>query len=76
MREGREVGLAHAIEKDYVSKDEDIIGSDEHYNFFESLITGRDMHNKATPPGDNFKKMFPAQVIKDASMAHCVHKIM
>jgi uncharacterized iron-regulated protein len=76
MREGLEAGLAQAKEKDYVAPNETLIGSEEHYNFFDSLISGRDMNNKNTPPGDQFRKMFPAQVIKDASMAYQVSKLM
>jgi len=52
MREGLETGLAQAREKDYVAPNETLIGSEEHYNFFDSLISGRDMNNKQTPPGD------------------------
>jgi uncharacterized iron-regulated protein len=76
MREGLQAGLAQAKEKDYVAPNETLIGSEEHYNFFDSLISGRDMNNKNTPPGDQFRKMFPAQVIKDASMAYQVSKLM
>lgn len=56
--------------------DADLKGSDDHYNMFESMISGRDMHNASTPPGDQFKKMFPAQVIKDVSMAHKTNQIL
>lgn len=55
---------------------ETLIGSEEHYNYFESLISGRDMHNKATPATESVRKMFPAQVIKDSSMAYCVSKLL
>ena len=34
------------------------------------------MHDKAASPTDNFRKMFPAQVIKDASMAHRTVKLL
>ena len=40
------------------------------------MISGRDMHNENTPPTDQFKKMFPAQVIKDISMAHKTNQIL
>lgn len=43
---------------------------------FESMITGRDMHNKQSPPTDQFMKMFPAQIIKDASMAYKVNELL
>ena len=35
-------------------------------------MTGRDMNDKSTPPADSFRNMFPATVIRDASMAHKV----
>ena len=61
MRESKEAGLAAAKAKGYVKPDEDLEGTDDHYNMFESMISGRDMHNKDTKPGDQFRKMFPAQ---------------
>ena len=76
MREGLDAGLNAAKEKKYVKADETLEGSDEHYNMFESMISGRDMHNKETPPTGQFKKMFPAQLIKDASMANKVNELM
>ena len=76
MREGLEAGLTAAKEKAYVRVDEALEGSDEHYNMFESMISGRDMHNKETPATDQFRKMFPAQLIKDASMANKVNELL
>ena len=76
MRESLEAGLTAAKEKSYVKADEMLQGSNEHYNMFESMITGRDMHNKLTTPGDQFMKMFPAQIIKDASMAYKVNELL
>ena len=43
-------------------------GSEAHYNFFESLISGRDI-NSDQSPGENFRRIFPAQVLKDCAMA-------
>ena len=68
--------LSAAKEEDFIAQDEACLGSDEHYNYFESLISGRDMHDPSSEPSDRFRKMFPAQVIKDASMAHCVSKLL
>ena len=39
----------------------------------ESLLTGRNLHDRTLPPTDAYRKMFPAQVIKDAAMAHKLH---
>ena len=60
MRESKEAAIAAALEQNYIKPDEDLVGSDEHYNMFESMISGRDMHNTDTPPTDQFRKMFPA----------------
>ena len=76
MREGPEAAISQAIEKDYIPSDCELTGSEFHYNMFESMITGRDMHDSAIPPNDNFKKIFKAQLIKDFSMAHFVNKLI
>lgn len=60
MREGLEKTLPIAIEKGFVGSDETCEGSEDHYNYFESMISGRDMHDASCPPTDNFRKMFPA----------------
>jgi hypothetical protein len=72
MREGVAPALAAAKAKGYVAEDETCFGSDAHYNFFESLLTGRRMHDYSSPPADTYRGMFPAQIIKDAAMAHKV----
>ena len=69
MRESLAVALDAAKAKGYLAADERCTASEGHYNFFESLISGRDMHGPL-PPSDRFRAMFPAQVIKDAAMAH------
>jgi ubiquinone/menaquinone biosynthesis C-methylase UbiE/uncharacterized iron-regulated protein len=76
MREGLEPALEAAKAKDFISADEMCAGSEHHYNFFDSLISGRDMHDTSTPPGENFRRMFPAQIIKDAAMAYKVTKLI
>jgi ubiquinone/menaquinone biosynthesis C-methylase UbiE/uncharacterized iron-regulated protein len=77
MKEGKEKALEEARMAGFVSPHETLEGTDQHYNFFESLLTGRNMHHD--PPGklvsDRFRKMFPAQIIKDASMAWCIHNL-
>ena len=77
MRESPEAALAAARDKGYVSDAEFLDATDAHYDFFESLLTGRNCH--ATPPmapTDKFRKMFPAQLIKDAAMAHKVSQLL
>jgi hypothetical protein len=76
MKESLEAALEQAKAKGYIHENEACVGSEEHYNCFESMISGRDMHNKDTPPTDKFKRMFPAQVIKDAAMAFKVKNLM
>jgi len=76
MREGVEKGLTEAKAAGFIDAAELCQGSPEHYNFFESMISGRDMHDPALEPGTQFAKMFPAQVIKDCSMAHKVRQLL
>lgn len=49
--------------------------SNLHYNIFESLITGRTLYDQTTVPSDQFQRIFPAQVLKDIAMAHCIANI-
>ena len=58
-------------------------GSENHYNLFESLISGRSLnkHNfrdsedtNLEPPSDRYRQIFPAQVFKDSVMAGVVAK--
>lgn len=53
-------------------------GSETHYNVFESLISGRFLYNKADAiaPTDQFRRIFQAQVLKDAAMANKVNHII
>jgi len=44
-------------------------GSDEHYNWFESLISGRSLATNYAGVGDSLRRIFPAQIIKDCTMA-------
>ena len=75
MRESLDAALAAARAKGYVADEERCDATEAHYNFFESLLTGRDPNDASTPPTDKFRRMFPAQVIKDAAMAHRVAKV-
>jgi len=61
VREGVEAGIKAAVEKDYLdSSISELEGSDFHYNMFESMISGRDMHDPNLKPNDNFRKIFKA----------------
>jgi len=71
VSEGAEVGLEAAYNDGFLDRQRPYKqGSENHYNFFESLISGRDMAD--SPPSDRFRRIFPAQIIKDAAMAHIV----
>jgi SAM-dependent methyltransferase/uncharacterized iron-regulated protein len=76
MREGLQPALAAAKAKGYVADSEECAGTDDHYNFFESLLTGRCMHDTTRPPCSTYRAMFPAQIIKDAAMAHKVAQLI
>lgn len=74
MKDGLEKAIEEASKAGFISKDERLNGSDAHYLYFESLLTGRNMlmDLKGVLATDRFRaKMFPAQIIKDASMAWC-----
>jgi uncharacterized iron-regulated protein len=75
MTEGEQVALETAKAAGYLGTTEALGSSEAHYSFFESLISGRDLHG-TLPPSDRFRKMFPAQVIKDASMAHTTAELV
>jgi len=47
-------------------------GSENHYNFFESLISGRNLETDFQSVGERFKRIFPAQVLKDTAMATAI----
>ena len=73
MKEGEENAIKAAIEKDFVpSSLSTIEGTDFHYDMFESMISGRDMHDPNLKPNDNYRKIFKAQLIKDIAMSHKV----
>mmetsp|Transcript_22416 Transcript_22416/g.33889 ORF Transcript_22416/g.33889 Transcript_22416/m.33889 type:complete len:589 (+) Transcript_22416:95-1861(+) len=50
-------------------------GSDFHYNLFESMISGRNIHD-GTPPKNQFQKIFKAQLLKEESMAHKISQLI
>jgi len=76
MRESLEKALEAAKSKGYLAESEKCEGSNEHYNYFEAMISGRDPHDTTLKAQDTFRKMFPAQIIKDAAMAHKVNQLL
>jgi len=78
MKEGKQTAIHEAQKVGYISLDETLEGTHEHYNYFESLLTGRNMFGENSKEFLNEKfwsKMFPAQILKDASMAYCVRNL-
>ena len=73
VKEGEEFAYLEAMKNDYLEEQDKMIGSEEHYNFFESLISGRDPNSDQTV-GENFRRIFPAQVLKDCVMASMVRR--
>lgn len=50
-------------------------GSEQHYNIFENLLTGRPTYSDQKPD-DRFRKIFQAQLLKDVAMAHKVNSLL
>ena len=73
VREGEETAYNSAYEVGYLEEKDRLGGSEAHYNYFESLISGRDI-NSGQSPGENFRRIFPAQVLKDCTMAARVRR--
>ncbi|XP_031556906.1 uncharacterized protein LOC116293599 [Actinia tenebrosa] len=46
-------------------------GSEEHYRYFQGLISG-----KMDEVNDKYRKIFPAQILRDSFFAHSVNKII
>lgn len=53
----------------------ELMGNEFHYNIFESMITGRNMRTEgsSTPPSDQFRGIYQAQLLKDVAMAHKIN---
>ena len=53
MREGEDSAIAAAKAKGFLHADvTTFTGTENHYNMFESMISGRNMHNKGLKPND------------------------
>ena len=76
VTQGLESALDEAIARGYVRADEDCAASEAHYNAFEALCTGRNMHDPSVAPTGLARRLFPAQVIKSCSMAHTVARLV
>lgn len=77
VRQGEAECLKESIAKDYLAADlQSFEGSDFHYNMFESMISGRNMHDPDQQPNPAYKNIFKAQLMKDYSMAHYICKLL
>lgn len=50
-------------------------GTDFHYNLFESMLSGRNIHD-GNPPMDRFQQIFKAQLLKDVAMAQKISTLI
>jgi arsenite methyltransferase len=50
-------------------------GTEFHYNLFESMLSGRNLHD-GNPPVDQFQRIFKAQLLKDIAMAHKISSLI
>jgi len=73
VKEGEDVAYASVANLGYLQEEDKLAGSEDHYNFFDSLISGRDL-NSDQEISERFKKIFPAQVLKDSVMASSIRK--
>merc|ERR1719334_1253265 len=71
VQKGEDEAYGEVIKLGFMQERDKMAGSPNHYDFFESLISGRNL-NGGKPPGDNFRRIFPAQVLKDCVMASTV----
>jgi len=54
-----------------------LYGSPDHYNLFESLLSGREIYSPQCPPPDEARRgIFQAQLLKDYAMAYEVSKLV
>lgn len=61
MRQGEAECIKESIAKDYIASDvTTFVGSDFHYNLFESMISGRNMHDPDLKPNEAYKNIFKA----------------
>jgi len=73
VKDGEEVAYAAVTKLGYLEEEDKLPGSEDHYNFFDSLISGRDL-NSEQEVSQRFKKIFPAQILKDSVMASTIRK--
>jgi uncharacterized iron-regulated protein len=73
MKEGEKATLRSAAS--WLPTDPPMKGTEQHYNIFESLLTGRFIGSEQ-PPKDTFRAIFQAQILKDVAMAHKINTLL
>jgi uncharacterized iron-regulated protein len=73
MKEGEKATLHSAAS--WLPADPPMKGTEQHYNIFESLLTGRFIGSEQ-PPKDTFRAIFQAQILKDVAMAHKINTLL
>eukprot|EP00092_Neocalanus_flemingeri_P001211 GFUD01001290.1.p1 GENE.GFUD01001290.1~~GFUD01001290.1.p1 ORF type:complete len:595 (+),score=168.40 GFUD01001290.1:46-1830(+) len=73
VKDGEDKAYDTVVNLGYMKDEEKFPGSEDHYNFFDSLISGRSL-NSDQEVSDRFKKIFPAQVLKDGVMASSIRR--
>jgi hypothetical protein len=76
VKKGLYVTLKKAKERDYILPAETGMASKEHFNVFESMLTGRDFHDPSKKPDTGYWSIIAPKVIRDSSLAHQVNKLM
>jgi arsenite methyltransferase len=73
MKEGEQVALQSAAS--WLPTNPQLKGTEQHYNIFESLLTGRFIGSEQLPK-DTFRGIFQAQLLKDVAMACKVNTLL
>ena len=61
MRQGEAGVIKDSLVHDYLDPEtKNFVGSEFHYNMFESMISGRDMHDENMKPNDQYRRIFQA----------------
>jgi hypothetical protein len=76
MRKDGALGMKQAMRlaqaRQYISPTDKCKGTEEHYNIFEALISGRNPSDELVKPSLDYMDTFNANVLRISSMAHKV----
>jgi hypothetical protein len=74
--EGIDKAISKAKMRDYLDQGEICNGSSAHFNMFESMLTGRNMHDESSKPDKAHRDAFTIQVLRDTCTAHMVNTLL